>query len=176
MNELAKRFGTAALKRALLLGVIGALVSGVMAAQAVTSTNLGSNSVKLAVETFTEDSSVTVEAVGILKNSANDSATGDSAPGLEATAGLPIVNNALTRGNYAYRVLVKEAAVDSWALNDAFKIEVYGDDGSTTTLLATLYTQQGVVDAVNVEGVTVTVDLGSSSVVHDSFDVVVTRQ
>ena len=86
------------------------------------------------------------------------------------------VNNALVKNNYAYEFELKESGVATLQSAENLKIEVFGDDGSTTSLLATLYTQQGTVDDTNVEGVTVTVDLGSPTVVHDNFDIIVNRQ
>ena len=115
-------------------------------------------------------------AVGVLKSGANAAAAGTSAPGIESNDILPAVNNALTKNNYAYRFEMKESGATTWQLGENFKIEVYGDDGATITLLATVYTQQATVDDANVEGVTVTVDLGSSSTIHDAFDIVITRQ
>ena len=176
MNELIAKAGSTALKRALLLGALGAVLTSFIAVQAVTSTNLGNGSVKLATESFSDDADVSVAGKGIMVVGANASAAGASAPGVEVDNTLPAVRNALTKNNYAYEFEVKEAAVASFQSGENLKIEVYGDDGSTTTLLATLYTQQGSVDDVNVEGVTVTVDLGSTTVVHDNFDVIVTRQ
>ena len=43
-------------------------------------------------------------------------------------------------------------------------------------LLATLYVQQGVQDGANVEGVTVTFDLGFTDRVQDDFTIIVDRQ
>ena len=86
------------------------------------------------------------------------------------------MNNALTKGNYAYKVEIKKASATSFQSGENLKIEMYGDDGSTNALLATFYSQQSTVDDANVEGVTVTVDLGSSSTIHSSFDVIVSRQ
>jgi hypothetical protein len=174
MNALATRFGTTALKRALLLGIVGALLMSFMVAQAVTSTDLGTSTVKLATETFSDDADVTVTAVGVGLVSANAAAAGDSAPGVEIVDTLPAVNNALTKNNYFYRFDVQESGVTTLQSAENLKIQVYGDDGSTTTLLATLYTQQVTVDDGTVEGVQVTVDVGIT--VHDTYDIVVSRQ
>ncbi len=175
MNGLTMRFGATALKRALILGVLGALLTGFTVANTVTSTSLGSGSVKLANEVFTDDGDVAVAAVGVLKVSANAAAVGDSPTGVAIALGLPAVNNTLTKNNFAYRFEVKESSADTLIAGEDLKIEVYGDDGSTTTLLATLYTQGATADT-NVKGVTATVDLGSSTIIHNSFDIVVTRQ
>ena len=176
MNTLTLKFGPTAVKRALFLGVAGALVMSVGVVTTVTSTNLGTSNIKLATESFTDDPDVSVVAVGVLKSGANAAAAGTSAPGIESNDILPAVNNALTKNNYAYRFEMKESGATTWQLGENFKIEVYGDDGATITLLATVYTQRATVDDANVEGVTVTVDLGSSSTIHDAFDIVITRQ
>lgn len=176
MNTLILKFGPTAVKRAIFLGVAGALVMSVGVVTTVTSSNLGTSNIKLATESFTDDPDVSVSAVGILKNVANAAAAGTSAPGTEANDTLPGVNNTLTKNNYAYRFEMKESGVAAWQSGEDFKIEIYGDDGAATSLLATVYTRQSTVDDVNIEGVTVTVDLGSSSAVHDAFDIVITRQ
>ena len=174
MEAITARFGATALRRALLFGVIGAILTSFMVAQAVTSTNLGSSTVKLAFETFSDDADVTVTAVGIGLVSSNTAAAGDTAPGVEIVDTLPAVNNALTKNNYFYRFNVQESGVATLQSAENLKIELYGDDGTTTSLLATLYTQQVTVDDVNVEGAQVTVDVGST--VHDTYDIVVSRQ
>ena len=177
MKELSMRFGATAVKRALISGIIGALLTGFMVAQAVTSTDLGSSSVKLVTESFTDDTAVIVTALGTGIAGSTGGAVGGTSPGVEAVGPtLGVVNSALTQGNYAYKIEVKEAAAGSWAASQNYKIEVYETTGSTTTLLATLYTQQGTADAGSVEGVTATVDVGSATTVPDSFDVIVTRQ
>ena len=175
MNGLTMRFGATALKRALILGILGALLTGFTVANTVTSTTLGNASIKLASEVFTDDGDVAVAAVGILKVASTISAVGDSGPGVNMALGLPAVNTALTKNNFAYRFEVKEDTADSLLVGEDLKIEVYGDDGTTTTLLATLYAA-GVAADGNAKGVTATIDLGSTTVVHNSFNIVVTRQ
>ena len=176
MNTLILKLGPTAVKRAIILGVAGALVMSVGVVTTVTSTNLGTSNIKLATESFTDDPDVSITAVGVLKSGANAGAAGTSAPGIEGDDTLPGVNNALTKNNYAYRFEMKESAPTVWQLGENFKIEVYGDNGVTAALLATLYTQQTTVDDATVEGVTVTVDLGSSNTIHDAFDIVISRQ
>lgn len=176
--SLRNRIGSAALPRAILFGLIGASVMGVMVVNAVTSTNLGNGSIKLGKETFSDDADVVVTSKRIFKLSNADAgpASGDSAPGVEATSGLPQVNNALVKNKYAYEFEMKEAALTSWQSGENFKIEVYMDDGTTNSLLATLYSQQGTVDDGNVEGVTVTVNTGDANIVGDLFSIIITRQ
>jgi hypothetical protein len=176
-REFMSRVTPSALRWAILLGVIGALFTGFMLVNTVTSTSLGTSDVKLANETFSDDSDITLVRKGIKLVQTTTAAVGTSAPGqVEITSALPAVNNALTQNNYAYEFEVKESGVTTLQSDENLKIEVYGDDGTTTTLLATLYTRQATVDDASVEGVTVTVDLGSATTAHDDFDIVVTRR
>ena len=95
--------------------------------------------------------------------------------GRAITNALPQVNNTLVRNNYAYEFEVKESSPDTLGVGENLKIEVYMDDGATTSLLATLYTQGATGDS-SVKGVTVTVDPGVSNALGDAFSVVITRQ
>lgn len=175
--SLTKRIASAGLRRAILLGLVGALVIGVVVANAVTSTTLGGGGLTLAKESFSDDADVAVASKRIFKQGSTVAAVGDSAPGLEATDTLPQVTNGKGAGaEYAYEFEVKEAAVNSWQIGENFKIEVYMDDGTTTSLLATLYTQQGTVDDVNVEGVTVTAFTGLANALGNVFSIIITRQ
>lgn len=135
------RLGGRTLRWAIFLGLIGALVMGFAVASTVTSTNLGNSNVKLATETFTDDADLSVVAKGIKLIQTTTAAAGTSAPGVEVASPLGVVNNALTKNNYAYEFEVKESGVATLQSGENLKIEVYGDDGTTTTLLATLYTQ-----------------------------------
>ena len=165
-----------ALSRAILFGVAGAFLMGFMVVNTVTSTSLGSGTVKMATETFADDADITIVKKGVKLIQTTISASA-GAPGVDVTGPtLANVNNALTKNNYAYEFEVKESGATTLQSAENLKIEVYGDDGSTTTLLATLYTQQSSVDDANVEGAIVTVDLGSATVVHDNFDIIVNRQ
>ena len=184
MDAIVTHFGTSALKRALLLGVIGALLTGFMVVNTVTSSSInpaGGSGIKLVGQTFADDSDITVTSSGIKVVPTTDAvAVGTTLGGeVEATSSLPEVTTTVTKNNYAYEFVVKESGVATWALTDGtddLKIEVYGDNGTTTTLIATFYAKQGVLEAGSVEGVTGTVDLGSSSTIYDTFDVVVTHQ
>ena len=103
-------------------------------------------------------------------------AVGDSAPGVESSSALPRVNNILKQNKYAYEFEVKEATVNSFQAGENFKIEVYMNDGTTNSLVATLYMKQDTVDDTSVEGVTVMADTASNNIVGDLFSIVVTRQ
>ena len=184
VDTIISRFGATTLKRALLLGVIGAMLTSYMVVNTVSSTDIspaGGSGISLSSQTFTDDTQITVVSNGIkVIPSTDGTAVGDTPGGeVEATDALPEVTTAVTKGNYAYEFEVKETLVADWAATDGtddLKIEVYGDDGSTTTLLATFYAKQGVLQATLIEGVTGTVDLGSSSSIYDTFDVIVTHQ
>ena len=184
MDAVISRFGATAIKRAMLLGIIGAMLTGFMVVNTVTSSDIspaGGGGISLSSQTFTNDTQITVVSNGIkVIPSTDGTAVGDTLSGeVEATLSLPEVTTAVTKGNYAYEFEVKESSATDWAATDGtddLKIEVYGDNGSTTTLLATFYVDQGTADVGDVEGVTGTVDLGSSSSIYNTIDVVVTRQ
>ncbi len=159
-----------------ILGVIGLLFQSLMVVDATHFVNSSSTSSR-ATEAITDDAGVTVTSIGIRKNSSTIAAAGNTAPGVEATVTLSAVHNALVQNNYTYTFAVKETEVDSWSAGEELKVVVYGAyNGSTTSLLATLYVQQSKADDSKVEGVTATIDGGSSSSFPDSFDIIVTRQ
>ena len=150
-----------------------------MMVNAVTTINLGSGSIRLGRETFSDDTDVTAVSQRIFKLRNADVAgpAGDSAAGVEAASGLPQVNNNLTRNKYAYEFVVQEAALNSFQSGENFKIEVYMDDGTTNSLISTLYMKQvTLVDDGSIEGVTVVVDTGLSKTVGNTFSLVITRQ
>lgn len=174
MNEVMKKLGTTALKRALLLGVIGAILMSFMGVQTLTSTNTTAT-ITLANETVTADADTAVTYKGLSKVASNAAAAGTTAPGVEGTTALAAVQTALTKNNYAYSFEFKEAAITSWPATRQYKIEVYGDNGTTVSLLATLYTQNATADATAIEGVTVKIDTGSASTTYDSYSAIVTK-
>jgi hypothetical protein len=184
MDTIISRFGATTLKRALLLGVIGAMLTSYMVVNTVSSSDItpaGGGAIKLASQTFSDDTQITVSSNGIkLVPSTDGTPVGDTLGGeVEATSSLPEVTTAVTKGNYAYEFEVNESSAADWAETDGtddLKVEVYGDNGSTTTLLATFYIKQGVLEGSSIEGVTGTVDLGSSSTIYNTFDVVITHQ
>ena len=84
------------------------------------------------------------------------------------------MNNTITEGNWTYRFTVDEASDNDWVGTREYKVEVYQTVGSDTTLTATLYWENDT-NGVGPEGVVATVDLGSSSIVPDSFSLIITR-
>ena len=93
-------------------------------------------------------------------------ASGASQPGVEATLNsVASARDALAAGNYSYRFIVRESGATAWSTGKNFRIRFYGNDASIpqSTLLATLYVQQGVQDDGGVEGVTVIFDLGPAT-------------
>ncbi len=167
------------LKARVALATVLALLAGlssVVVVSTVTSDSLGSSSIKLFAENFTDDSSVTVVSKAITKASANAAASGTLLPGVEAAVVYPTANNALARRNFVYALDVRETAADSWQLSDRFQVKVYMDNGSSTTLLATVYIKQDSVDDTSIEGVSVEIDTGSQQVWGDVFSTVITRQ
>lgn len=174
MASLTSKFGSTALKQALVLGIIGAFLMSFVAVNTLSNTT-STRTVALVNETFASDADVSVTFIGLSKANSNQAAAGNTAPGVEATSALPNVQTALTKNNYVYGVEIKETAVASWPATRQYKVEVYGDDGTTTSLLATLYAQQATADATAIDGVTVKIDTGSSSTAYDSYSLIVTR-
>ncbi len=169
MNGVINRFGATALKRALLFGVVGAVLTSFMVAQAVTTTNLGTSNVKLLTQSYADDTNASTTPSGIF---VIDTSAG-AATSVEAATTFGALNNALTSGNYAYRFDVKELSGGDWPLNQTYEIKLYGTTGGTVSLLGTYNTLQATADA-GLEGVTVTHDVGAT--VPDSFDIIATRQ
>ncbi len=161
-------------KGLIALGVMIVLFQSFMVVDASSFAGGGGASAR-ATETFTDDADVIVTSTGIRKISSTMATLGSAAPGVEVTHDLPAVNNALTKNHYAYTFQVKEVAPSSWKVGDELTIEVYGDAASTP-LLATLYIQQSKADDGYVEGVTATIDVGSSTSIPGRFDIIVTRQ
>ena len=168
----------------LLLALAVALASSTVAFTVISATDLnpggaGDESIKLAVNTYVDDTDVTITSadISVVLNSA--SAAGTSQPGVEATIGsASLANGALTAGHFAYTFVVRESGVAVWTVGENFRIRLYGNDTSIpqSTLLATLYVQQGVQDGSSIEGVTVTFDLGFTNQVQDDFTIIVDRQ
>ena len=170
-------------KRAALFGLVGAiLTTGIVVGYAnITATDLGTGNdeVKLAVKTFVDDTEVTLDNTVLGIVSTTGGAVGDTTGGAVETvvATYAAVNNALTADNYFYSFDLHETVANDWLAGEKFKIQVFGynSSGSTSTLLATLYTKQDTAVDATIEGVRVTVDLGSSTSINDNFDIIVER-
>jgi hypothetical protein len=179
--SLKNRFASTAFRQAMLCGLIGALLTGFTVVSTVTSTNIGpagGGAIRLVNETFSNDTDVDVSFQRIFKLATADVASpvGDTAPGLEATSAIPQINNNLVRNKYAYEFTVREAAVASWSSGENFKIDVWMDDGTSNSLIATLYTRQVTVDNASIEGVKVVANGGLTNALGDVFKIVITRQ
>ncbi|MFQ6029261.1 MAG: hypothetical protein ACE5Q6_17430 [Dehalococcoidia bacterium] len=176
-------FAPQAIYRAVLLGLVGAVLTGFIVVYAnIGATDLGGGdeSVDLSVNTFIGDTEVTVANSDISIVSASGPAAGTGPPGVEADVStFPAVNNTMTGDNYSYTFEMKETSNGDWLAGESFRIRVYGHDsaGPTTALLATLYAKQDTDNAAAaVEGVNVTVDLGTATSIYDHFDIIVDRQ
>ena len=182
-QAFASKMLTTAFKRAALFGLVGAvLMTGfVVVYTNITATDLGvgNDEVKLAVKTFVNDTEVTLDnsVLGIVSTSGG--AVGDTTGTAVETvvAAYAAVNNALTADNYSYSFDLHESSAADWLAGEKFKIQVYGYNSSTSTstLLTTLYTKQVTAVSGTIEGVRVTVDLGSSTSINDNFDIIVER-
>jgi len=164
------RFGWALFILATVLGVIW------LFSIAFTLVDAARPAASVSTLKFSDDADVIVTSVGLSKSISNVAPVGASAPGVEATNDLPRIHNTLHAGNYEYTFQVKEAAVDSWKAGEEFMVEVYGGGTTDPDLLATLYTQQAEANEAAIDGVTVTVDLGSPNSIPDNLDIVVSHQ
>ena len=178
MNTLLKhRIASSPFRWALFLGVIGAVLTGFILVNTVTSTNLGTTNIRLAAESFVSDADVVVEPHGILVGGGDAAVGTTQATATEMETGIvgKLANTALPQDNFAYSILVKEAAVNSFLAGEVYKIEVYSNNGTTNILRGTLYCKQDSVDAGAVEGCQAAVDLGSTTSIDDSYNVIVTQ-
>lgn len=170
MRNLVEQFGPTAIKRAFILGVIGAFIISFMVVNAITAESLSSGSIKLGNATFAVDADTTVTATGIVVNTAAVSSDNSE----EATiAAFGALNNALTAGDYSYAFDVFESGVDTWLASQTYTIRVWETTSGVTTSLGTYNTVQGTAVAATVEGVTITLNLGST--VPDEFDIIVDK-
>lgn len=163
--------------RSLLLALVltAFVLFQVTVVNTVSSTDLGTSIVKLWAEGFSDDPDVVITGKQIVKAGANQTVSGDTLPGIEAAPSFPQVNNALARKNFVYALDIREALADSWQSGARYRIEVFVDDGTTVSLLATLYIKQDTADDGQIEGATVKVDTGSNQVLGDAFTAIVTR-
>ena len=173
-----------ALRRAIILGALTALLTSSMVVYTtISATDLnpggaGDEDIAIAVNTYVVDTEITIQDPDLKITFTTQTATGTTTPGDEPTSSFPEVRTALTADNYAHTFRVQEAGVADWLTSEDFRVRVYGHDasGPTTTQLGTLYIDQNTAEAGSVEGVQVTVDLGSSTVVYDNYDIIVDRQ
>ena len=171
MNGLIAVLGDTALKKALIFGALGALLmTTVVSVATLTSENLGTSSIDLGNSTFATDAGTTVTATGVVVNTA--AVPADTSQ--EATvAPFGALNNTLVAGDYAYKFDVFESSPNGWVGSQTYTIDVYETTSGVTSSLGSYNTLQGMAVSGSVEGVTITVNLGS--VVPDEFDIVVTK-
>jgi hypothetical protein len=177
--SLLNRTILATFRRSVLFGMIGAVLTGFMVVNTLTSISLGTSPIKLGNDNFSDDPDLVVSAKRLFNEISIVTAEGTGPPGVEAASGLPRVTNGqseLLFARYLYEFELKEAAANSLQAGENFKIEIYRDDGSSTSLVATLYMKQDTVDDASVEGVTVQAYTGLTDVLGDVFSIVITRQ
>lgn len=156
-------------RRGIYIGAIGTVVLGVLivgssVVQALTADNLGTGSITLDKTPFDDvtippNSGLLVTPQTVQTIAAGSAAVGDTSPGVEATTAKPSVNNALTADNLSYRFQVQEHQPDGFQAGYEFLVEVSED----ASLVASLFLKQDTVDDLNVEGVTVEVDIGATA-------------
>ena len=172
--------------------VIGIAIIIVLVAIVATTTStlpsqvIGDDDVSIAHNTFTTDASVVISGETIVINSAAAAAVGNTSAGaVEATTSSPALRTALTNDNYSYTFLISETSgtcPDCWTTGDQLRVRVWGvnADGAPDTVELTsagdggLYIAQSSEEA-GVEGVQVTIDLGTKQSKYESFDVLVDR-
>lgn len=165
---------------ALLIGALVSLLVGIATVSTLTAQDLNPlgaaiEDIELVSNTFQDDGHVTVARVGFLKAGAAVSAASDSSPGLDATASFATdINNAISEGNWTYRFTVVESTDDDWPATREYQVDVYQTIAGDTTLNSTLY-WMNTTDGAGPEGVTATVDLASTTIVPDSFSIIVSR-
>ena len=162
-------FASRRLRRAINLGATGAAVVvvlslGITAVAALVTQNLGTTFIQLDKTPFDDvtipaNSGALVTPQTMQTIAPGAAAAGDTSPGLEATTALPWINNVLTAGNTSHRFQVREDQANSFQAGDKFLVEVSED----ATVVASLYMKQDIVDDLNVEGVTVEVDIGATA-------------
>ena len=162
-----------------LIGALVALLVGIATVSTLTAQDLnplgpGIENIELTSNTFQDDGHVTVARTGFLKAAAAVSAAGDSSPGVEAAVPDAAINNAISEGNWTYRFTVNETGDGDWTATREYKVEIYQTIGGDTTLNTTLYWENDV-DTVGNDGVVATIDLASSTIVPDSFSIIVSR-
>lgn len=183
-NTWIARWVQTPMRRVALLGVLAALLTstaGVYTIISATDLNpggAGDEDIALAFNTYVVDSTVTITLPDLSISTGTQAAAGNSAPGVETATPAADVRTALVAGNYEYTFLVLEVGTGGWQAGSDFRVRVWGYDTvtPTSTLLGTLFLQQGAVDDANAEGVIARIDLGSGTRVYDSYDIIVDRQ
>ena len=171
-------------RRAVIIAAIFAMLASTLGAYTlITATDLnpagsGDERISLAGNSYLDDGDTFVSKADLIVNLATAGALGTTPSGVEVATPAADIRTALTAGNYAYTFEVREATVDSWSTNEDIRIRIWGYDtiGPTSTLLGTLYAQQGSADALNLEGVKATLDLASASQTYDSYNIIIDRQ
>lgn len=179
-----RSFSRSRRRQGLALAFVASLLTSVLVVSTLTATDLnpaapGDEQVALAVNTFVDDTSITITRLGFLKNAATVGTLGDTVGNsIEALVDpWGVIRTALTADNWSYRIRIEEASVAAWATTDAFRVEVYGTKGaSVADLLADLYFDNVADVPGTVEGVIATIDLASATEVYDDYTILVSRQ
>ena len=187
-NIWIKRWIQTPMQRVILFGILAALLTSTVGVYTIISaTDLnpggaGDEDIALAINTYVADADVTITSPDLAVTTVDLASAGTTTAGaVEAATPAGDVRGVLVAGNYQYTFKVIESGVDTWTTpsTDQFRIRVWGHDfvgTETSTLLGTLYTTQVTADAGSVEGVNVTVDLGSATRVYDNYNIIVDRQ
>ena len=166
--------------------IIVLIATIVVTTSTLPSQDIGSDNVSIVHNTFLIDASVVISGEAIIVNSSVAAAIGNtSASAVEPTTASPTIRTALVDDNYSYTFLVAESSgscPDCWTAGDRLRIRVWGvdSDGTPDTVDLTgggdggLYIAQSAEEA-GVEGVQVTIDLGTKQAKYESFDILIDR-
>lgn len=166
--------------------IIALVVTIVVTTSTLPSQNVGDDNIAIVHNTFTTDASVAITGAAIILNSATLPAVGTTTTAaVEPTTGSPPLRTILTDDNYSYTFRLEETSgtcPDCWEAGEQLRIRVWGvdaDGAPDTDELTTggdggLYIAQSSEDA-GVEGVQVTIDLGTKQPKYESFDILVDR-
>lgn len=151
-----------------LLGALVAVAALGCAAQTYTVTS-STKIMRTLSEANVIDADTLVRPTGVATGN-NNAAAGLTCPGVEATTGNPNLRTALTNGHFNYSAVITEATGSSWTAGRIYRVQVYGDG----VLRATLFFQNAT-NAAGVEGLTMTVGLGSATSYPSAYSVSVER-